>query len=297
MLSILLLLNFACVSYVDAFHVTAKPLPLKATGRAAFQKLERPVRRLASTAGSKRILSRTTALRSITVKQGSIEIGVQTAQLLMNPKKHDLLKRDIVQKYPFLPGAGVDSCINIVAAAFKTIAPDTLEQALQPGGMAKVRPVLKDAVVSAVLEQKYIKYSPLLSTTDKTKVVGSLVDLALDQLLKDSEYLLQRPEIRLEALEEEIRMIQKTEMTTTQILLYRYRKHPVLWSVAVLWLSFYSYAQLVHAGSYKAAAVTLQRSAMVVARGLASAAQRVYAVAVPWARNQGTRIHKFVTSR
>ena len=283
---------------VNAFHVPTKPL--KNSRELVTQRLQKPASRIAS--GSKHILrSRATSLRALATarhqQQGSIEIGVQTAQLLMNPKKHELLKRDMVKKYPFVPASIIDSCINIVAAAFKTIAPDTLKQALQPGGMAKVRPVLKEAVVSAVLQQRVIKYSPILSSNEKANLVATSVDLALDVLLKDSEYLLQRPEVRLEALEEEIRMIQKTEMTTLQIAMYRYRKHPYLWTVAVAAATFYSYAQLAHAGSYKAAFSTVLSGALVAAKFLGRAGQWLYAAALQLASNLSVKINAFLAAR
>ena len=155
-------------------------------------------------------------------KQGGVALGVQTAQLLLNDTKRRQFKEEMALKFPLVPESMFDSAMSVVATAFKTIAPETLKQALQPGGMDKVRPVLKEAIVDLVVKQEGVKNFRVLSDSDKSKLMGAIVDLTLDQVLQDAQWLLAAPEVRLDALKDEIRLIQRTEISAKQVALYRF---------------------------------------------------------------------------
>jgi len=192
----------------------------------------------------------------LSTKKTSIEISILTAQALLNEKKHNQLKDDLARRFPLVPRGFFDPAIDLVANAFRTIAPDTLEEALKPGGMEKIRPGLKTSIVRSIRNQKAISEIPVLSQDEKIKLLEFAIDLALDQLLKDSEWILSSPEVRLKALEEEIRIIKNTEMDLRQRVLYRFKRRPFLHCVfvAATLLYCYSFAQ---AGSWKAAFATL----------------------------------------
>eukprot|EP00957_Ditylum_brightwellii_P193614 14744100-Ditylum_brightwellii.AAC.1 len=68
-------------------------------------------------------------------KQGSFEIGIETAQLLLEPRNHQILKDRIKQKYPLLPQSWLDVTVDIAANALETMAPEKLKQAISPGGL------------------------------------------------------------------------------------------------------------------------------------------------------------------
>jgi hypothetical protein len=155
-----------------------------------------------------------------------IELGIQTAQWLLSNDKRGLLKSSIISKFPFVPEPVVDASIRVVAAAFKSVAPETLKIALLPGGMEKLRPVLKQTVVDTVLKQDTIKKFSILSDVEKARLISTIVDGAIDQIFQDAEWVLLTPEERLEALYEEIRLIQKNEMTSVRLALYMFRRHP-----------------------------------------------------------------------
>ena len=142
---------------------------------------------------------------------GGIELGIQTAQLLMDTRQHKRLKDQISATFPWMPGNALDVAINLVAKAFTNIAPDDLKSALKPGGMERARPAIRQSIVSFVLEHQTIKDFKLLNDNEKHRLMESLVDMAMNELLKDAEWVLSAPEVRLEALEMEVKTV-KDEM-------------------------------------------------------------------------------------
>jgi len=119
--------------------------------------------------------------------------------------------------------------------------------------MDKLRPKLQKSIVEGVQQQKAIQDIPILSENEKTKLLEFAIDLALDQLLQDATWVLSAPEDRLRALEQEIAVIQQTEMTWKQRAVYRFRKHPKRYTLAAVAACFGLYAQLCVKGSFQAA--------------------------------------------
>lgn len=186
-----------------------------------------------------------------------MEISILTSQALLNEKKHNQLADDLARLFPLVPRRFFDPAIDLVANAFRTMAPDTLEEALKPGGMEKIRPGLKASIIETIQNQKAIREFPILSQKEKIKLLDLAVDLAFDQLLKDSEWLLSSPEVRLKALEEEIRIIKKTEMNLRQRLQYRLKRRPLQYCVLIAAALLYCFTAFAQAGSWKAAFTAL----------------------------------------
>lgn len=230
-------------------------------------------------------------------QQGGIELGIQTAQMLLNDKRRDQLKDSVARKFPLVPGSVIDSAIAVVATAFKTVAPETLKQALQPGGMVKLRPVLMDAIVEMVVQQDAVKNIRVLSDADKSKLIGNVVDLALDQLLKDANWALSAPAVRLEALQDEIRLIERTEMTVKQLLLYRFRRHPVRYLSVFTLSCFYLYVQWLHAGSWMNALVALQRGLLTTGKQLGVAGKITVSSVASLSRLVSIKARALIASR
>ncbi|KAL7557239.1 hypothetical protein ACA910_001904 [Epithemia clementina (nom. ined.)] len=160
--------------------------------------------------------------------------------MLLNQKKRVLLRQDIIQRYPFVPQSLVDASLDLVATGLGKVSPLQLQQALQPGGMAKVRPELRQSLVTLALQQELIQRVPLLSSVDKTKVLGAVVDAVLDRLLEEVDWIFLPPTERLQALHDEIQIICATEMTPRQVAWFyvtQRRQHPityVTWTLAAL---------------------------------------------------------------
>jgi len=201
----------------------------------------------------------------------SVELGIQTAQALMNDKKRGQLKDRLQQKFPLVPAGFLDAIIDAVAAGFTRVAPTTLKRALTPGGMEQVRPVLKQSMVDAVRDQRAFRDLPVLSEKDKIRLMEVAIDLALDQALRESEWILSTPQVRLEALQDEIREILTTELTWTQRAWYRYRRHPRRYALIVTVVSLNLYTALAHGGSYPAALQALAAGAVGLTKVMANA--------------------------
>lgn len=184
----------------------------------------------------------TSQLHAIRNAGNNMEVGIQTAQLLMDNRRHDELKRSIKKSYPLVPDAILDSCIDIIAQAFTTVAPKKLQRALEPGGMIKARPSLEQALVKAVMDQKVIQDIPILQDKEKTLLLAALVNLALDFVLKDANDILQAPQVRLAALQDQVQQVQR-QMGLYQLTLYRLRRHrgtaATLTAAAVLVVTLY----------------------------------------------------------
>jgi hypothetical protein len=151
-----------------------------------------------------------------------MEVGIQTAQLLLDPRRRQKLKDQMQQKFPLVPDAVLDSSIDITAQAFTKVAPEKLKIALRPGGMDKVRPELERVIVRVVLDQPAIQSIPVLNSKDKKKLVEAVVTMALDNILKNAQEVLAAPEVRLEALEAQVREV-KAMMGPWRLFLYRLR--------------------------------------------------------------------------
>jgi hypothetical protein len=153
------------------------------------------------------------------------EVGIQTAQLLLDSKRQTQVKQQLKQDFPLVPGAVIDACLDLTSQAFSTIAPKKLQLALQPGGMVKVRPELQSAIVDSALKQQMIQAFPLLNREDKAKLLESVVGVTLDYLLQDAQALLEAPEIRLEALELQLKQV-KQRMGFARLFKYRLTQNP-----------------------------------------------------------------------
>ena len=104
--------------------------------------------------------------------------------------------------------------------------------ALKPGGMEKVRPDIERSIVNVAMEQKVVHDVPILNDADKRTMLEAIVDLALDSILDDAEEILAAPEVRLQALEEEMREV-KQLMGPWRLLRYRIRNNPLPVSIAL----------------------------------------------------------------
>lgn len=169
-------------------------------------------------------------------KQSELEIGIRAAQLLMDARKQKELKRDITAAFPLVPEPVVDGVISVTADAFKTIAPEELQLALRPGWIAKNRSRLRQPIVFAVMDNDVMRDVPVLSGDAKKSLVEKLVDLGLDRIVEEADGLLTAPEIRLAALEAQVREV-KMQMGRRRLLWYRIRKNPRRSGTAILSLA------------------------------------------------------------
>lgn len=166
--------------------------------------------------------SRNAAMTTLLARSNNIEVGIQTAQLLMDSKRHGILKKKMKQQFPIVPDVVLDSIIDTIARAFTKVAPEKLRIALQPGGMDQVRPDLERVIVRIVLEHPVIQSILLLDDRDKTLLVQTIVSKAIDYVLRDAQEVLAAPEVRLETLEEQLTEI-KALMGPRRLFLYRLR--------------------------------------------------------------------------
>jgi hypothetical protein len=165
--------------------------------------------------------------------RGGMGIGIQTAQLLLDKRRHDELRQNMKVDYPLVPDSVLDICIDITAKAFTTVAPEKIREALQPGRMEQAQPALKKALVRAALDQKVIRNMPVLTSKDKEALLGNVVDLALRFVLRDAKAALAVPEVRLQALEEQVRNV-KAQMGPLRLARYRLRTNPLQVAAPIL---------------------------------------------------------------
>ena len=175
-------------------------------------------------------------------KKNGMELGVQTAQFLLDKNRQAALKKDLKTKFPMVPASVMDGTIDMVAQSFATVAPSELRQALQPGGMAKMRPTIQKKMVQSLVTQKVIRDIPLLVKADKQKLCETVVDLALDYVLQDAQELLAAPQVRLEALNIKKQEIYK-QMGWKKLTIYRIRHNPVKVALTVIVSAFLLYQQ------------------------------------------------------
>lgn len=154
---------------------------------------------------------------------GGMEVGIQTAQLLLDDRRKSQLRKQLKTHYPLVPDAVLESCIDVTAQAFTRVAPTKLQIALQPGGMEQVRPELEQVIVDFTLSQlSGLPKIPILDSADKRRLVEYMVHMALDHVLKDAQEVLSSPEVRLEALEVKMREV-KAMMGPWRLFWYRVR--------------------------------------------------------------------------
>lgn len=166
--------------------------------------------------------SSTSTALSLASDKNRMEVGIQTAQLLMDAQRRDELRKQLKQKFPLVPESLLDAGIDITAQAFTEVAPGKLKAALRPGGMDQMRPEIEQVIVDYALEQPIVKNSPILDKKDRRNVLVAIVDMALDYVLKDAQEVLAAPEVRLEELEEKVKAI-KRQMGTRRLIWYRIR--------------------------------------------------------------------------
>jgi hypothetical protein len=157
---------------------------------------------------------------------GGMGIGMQTAQLLLDKRRHDELKQNMRVDYPLVSDSVLDICIDITAKAFTMVAPEKIRKALKVGARQQTQPELKKALVRAALDQKVIRDIPVLNNKDKEALLGNVVDLALRFVMRDAKAVLAAPEVRLQALEEQVRRV-KAQMGPWRLSLYRLRNNPL----------------------------------------------------------------------
>lgn len=154
-----------------------------------------------------------------------VELGIRTAQLLLDPRRRLVLTKDLSARFPLVPASALEPAVSLVGDALQKVAPEQLKQALTPGGLEEIRPVIRDSVVEVALDHPIMEGIPL-PEKDKGKMLGNLIDLALDEILKDAEWVLSSPETRLEALETQIHAIHN-EMGRRRLFKYRVSKNPI----------------------------------------------------------------------
>ena len=171
-----------------------------------------------------------------------METGIQIAQILLDKRQQDVLKKDLKRQYPLIPGDIIDVCLDMTANAFSAIAPKEFKDALRPGGMEKLRPDIRNAIVSNMMQQQAIRDIPVLKDHDKQKLLLGVVDLALDVLLQDAQEVLAAPEDRLDALQVQQRQIHKL-MGRKRLALYRVQRYPLRVALVVAVVALFPYQQ------------------------------------------------------
>ena len=159
-------------------------------------------------------------------KSNTMVASIEMAQIMMDKRRHEDLKKELRSKYPFIPGDVIDFCMDITANAFTSIAPKELQHALTPGGFVKLRPELRTNIVTVALQQPFIQDIPILKDDDKRSILNTVVDMALDTMLQDAQDVLSEPEERLDAIRIQQENIYKI-MGRKKLLLYRLKRYPL----------------------------------------------------------------------
>jgi hypothetical protein len=144
----------------------------------------------------------------------------------MDPRRHTNLKERISKQYPWVHAGALDLAVILVAKGFTSLPPTKLQQALRPGGMEQSWPHIRTAMALTITQQpSYIEDFKFLKEDVKKQLFVRLVNMTLDEVLKDAKWLFARPEVRLEALEVEAKQV-KVEMGSWRLFKYRLRQHP-----------------------------------------------------------------------
>ena len=162
--------------------------------------------------------------RSSDGTKGAFEAGVETALVLGNPQQRTRWKKDISERFSWIPPSMLSGCVDGLASAFAAIAPKDLQKALKPGGLEKVRSKIEADFVNNLRAQPIIRKLPI-PNDEKKKLMEYLVDLSLDFFLKDLEPILAAPSVKLQALDRERREI-LNRMSFQQRVWYRLRYKP-----------------------------------------------------------------------
>ena len=162
-----------------------------------------------------------------------MESGIETALLLLDKKRQSEWKDDVKKEFPFIPSGVLDICLDSVADGFSSIAPSQLKQALQPGGLEKMRPEIEKSIVQQLLEDNQIAKTIPLPRSDKKQILLNLVHMSLDFVFQDALVFLSEPNIKLLALEEQRYQIRRY-MTKRQRIWYEIRYHPIQTSAGIL---------------------------------------------------------------
>ena len=178
-------------------------------------------------------------------KNDPIEAGVGTVLVLGNKQRRTQWTKDVSKEFSWIPPKMLSSCIDGLASAFEAVAPKDLQNALQPGGLEKVRSKIEADFVRYLKVQPIIRQLPM-PKDDKNKLVSYLVDLSLDFFMKDLESALAAPSVKLRALDQERREILRY-MSVRQLAWYRLRHKPKstialgllsLWAMGITLLYF-----------------------------------------------------------
>lgn len=156
-------------------------------------------------------------------KSNPMESGIETALLLLDKKRQNLWKADVKKEYPLIPSGVVDVCLDAACDVFSSVAPSQLKQALQPGGLEKVRPEIENRIVQQLLKDTNTIPLP---KSDKKQILSNLVHVSLDFVFQDALVFLAEPNIKLLALEEQRYQIRRY-MTKRQCIWYEIRYHPI----------------------------------------------------------------------
>lgn len=158
--------------------------------------------------------------RPLYASKRGVEVGIHTAQLLLNPSRHDTLRQQIRRQYPFVPCQVLDACISVTSAALIRLAPCVLQQALlRNGGLERLRPGLQQSIINAGMQHPLLKSLP---RQQKRVWITAAVQHLLDYMLQDATFLAS-PEQQLEALQAEQREIE-TRMGPWRLLCYKLRR-------------------------------------------------------------------------
>ena len=156
----------------------------------------------------------------------SMVASIEMAQILMDKRRHDELKKELRTKYPLIPGDVIDFCMDLTADGFTSIAPKELQTALEPGGFQKMKPELRSNIVKLALQQQVIQDIPIIKEDDKRMILNSVVDLVLDNMLQDAQNVLSDPEDRLDQLRLQQEQVYKI-MGTKKLMMYRIKRYPL----------------------------------------------------------------------
>lgn len=162
---------------VDAFVQTIHDLPRTTTAarrepqQPAFRSVPRSTSQLRaavskSSSSVGRFLFRHRSLsKEITATQA--QAGVETVQILLDPRRKNLLKQELSGQFPLLPAPIIDVCIDSAAEGLSIVTPRDWKRAIRPGGFTHMRATIKMKIVKHMMAQPAIKNISLLSSKDK----------------------------------------------------------------------------------------------------------------------------------
>lgn len=166
-------------------------------------------------------------------RQRKIELGIKVAQAMLDDKKKDDLKAELLKQYPLVPEAVVDVLLDETARQLQAMTPRRLRTALQPGELEKTRPKLRRTIAKKLVKLQV----PMLKAEDQLKLTELLVDKVLDLLLEQTGAALTAPEVRLDELHEQVVAVE-AEMSRPRLFWFHLKRQPgavvlnvALWAV------------------------------------------------------------------